>query len=220
MPSHNHLLTSEWSDRRRGGGFRLGEGRCRLDMRKKFFTRGAARPWRRLPGGAGAAPSLAGFKARLDRAGSTLGCGRGPCPWRGVASGWSVRSLPAQSAPSGRDRGTGVCAPGGSPGRRLPASLPPAEVQNPCARPFSRSQRGARKPQGETDGTGNAERTNGRISGGSLAPHSSLGRHRHVRTLRVFILVYRKTTRQSLLAGFSAAHRLFSISRIYSFFFI
>jgi len=40
------------------------------------------RPWHRLPREAVGAPSLAVFKARLDRAWSG---GRGPCPWPG---GW------------------------------------------------------------------------------------------------------------------------------------
>jgi len=41
-------------------------------MRKKFFPMRVVRPWPRLPREAGAAPSLAGFKARLDGALSTL----------------------------------------------------------------------------------------------------------------------------------------------------
>ena len=49
------------------------EGRFRLDIRKKFFTLRVVRPWPRLPREAVAAPSLAGFKARLDGALSTLG---------------------------------------------------------------------------------------------------------------------------------------------------
>jgi len=41
-------------------------------MRKKFFPMRAGRPWPRLPGEAVSAPSLAGFKARLDGALSNL----------------------------------------------------------------------------------------------------------------------------------------------------
>jgi len=41
-------------------------------MRKKFFPMRVVRPWPRLPREAVAAPSLAGFKARLDGALSTL----------------------------------------------------------------------------------------------------------------------------------------------------
>jgi len=43
-------------------------GRFRLSIRKKFFTLRVVRPWHRLPREAVAAPSLAGFKARLDGA--------------------------------------------------------------------------------------------------------------------------------------------------------
>ena len=42
-------------------------------MRKKFFPVRVVRPWPRLPREAGAAPFLAGLKARLDGARSTPG---------------------------------------------------------------------------------------------------------------------------------------------------
>jgi len=50
----------------------LKEGRFRLDVRKKFFTRRVVRPCPRLPREAVAAPSLEVFKARLDGALSSL----------------------------------------------------------------------------------------------------------------------------------------------------
>ncbi|KFR08397.1 hypothetical protein N306_00095, partial [Opisthocomus hoazin] len=53
-------------------GFKLKEGRFRLDARRKFFTLRVVRPWPRLPTEAVAAPSLAVFKARLDGALSNL----------------------------------------------------------------------------------------------------------------------------------------------------
>ncbi|KFQ12393.1 hypothetical protein N330_01131, partial [Leptosomus discolor] len=53
-------------------GFNLKEGRCSLDVSKKFFTVRVVRHWNRLPREAVAAPSLAVFKARLNGAFSHL----------------------------------------------------------------------------------------------------------------------------------------------------
>ena len=46
-----------------------------------------------------AAPSLAGFKARMDGAGSTLGWWKGSLPMAGGGTGWSVRSPPGPNHP-------------------------------------------------------------------------------------------------------------------------
>ncbi|KFP14339.1 hypothetical protein Z169_07302, partial [Egretta garzetta] len=53
-------------------GFKLKEGRFRLDIRKKLFTMRAVRHWNRLPREAVVASSLEAFKARLDEALSNL----------------------------------------------------------------------------------------------------------------------------------------------------
>jgi len=56
----------------RGNGFKLEEGRFRLDVRKKFFTVRLVRDLNRLPGEAVVVPSVEAFKARLDGAVSNL----------------------------------------------------------------------------------------------------------------------------------------------------
>jgi len=66
------LFTRASRDRTSGNGFKLKEGRFRLDISKKFFTKRVVRHWNRLPSEVVDAPSPAVFKIRLDGALSNL----------------------------------------------------------------------------------------------------------------------------------------------------
>jgi len=59
-------------DRTRGNGFKLKEGKFRLDIRKAFFAMRVVKHWHMLPGEVLYAPSLETFRLRLDRALSSL----------------------------------------------------------------------------------------------------------------------------------------------------
>jgi len=60
------LFTRVYIDRTRGNGFKLIQGRFRLDIRKKFFTQRVGTHRSRLCREAVDAPSLETFKARMD----------------------------------------------------------------------------------------------------------------------------------------------------------
>jgi len=68
----DRLFSKACCDRTRSNGFKLREGRFRLDIKKRFFTMRVVKHWHRFPREVVDAPSLETFKARLDGALSNL----------------------------------------------------------------------------------------------------------------------------------------------------
>ena len=68
----DRLLSRVYWDMPRWNGFKLKEGRFRLDIKKRLFMIKVVKHWNRLPKEVVDVPSLETFKLRLDEAQSTL----------------------------------------------------------------------------------------------------------------------------------------------------
>ena len=90
------LFTWSDSDGTRGNGFKLNEGKFWLDVRKKFFTLWAVRPWHCCPEGCGA-PSLDDAQSQVGRALGQPELVGATSPWQGVGAEWALRLPPTQT---------------------------------------------------------------------------------------------------------------------------